>query len=292
MVNSNIILLEPIISKQFEKRFQFIDFYLVILVFVATYCVVKLGALPNQDYVFNEDTNHVSILDPIVNLPMNGGFFKGLKYIFYLSAIFALIYRRSSLIYSIFTFLFIFIFAVVFRSSSSLHHNTHLTAQLLIYSTLFIWLMNFNAQTEIKAVNDIYRMGVISIICIFFFLAGVSKLTYSGFEWVNGYALQCWVSQWGTNTFFSKHILADARISALCQGIAISIELLCIIAVFSKKCRIIIGIFLSVMVAMFCFVFDYLFWHLIILVLFSFIPFFSKLKNITSIIGKRLYIKH
>lgn len=285
-------MLSPSSHNKFSgSKTKFLNFYLVILLCVAFYCVKTFAYPPNQNSSFNQSNNLVSIFDLFINLPVKVEFFKGLKALFYLTVILALIFRRSFILYIVLTFLFVFIFSIVFRSSSTLHHNTHLTAQLLIYSTLFIGISNVEIKNKNWFINDYYIEGVVAIICIFFFLAGISKLIHSGFGWVNGLALQSWVSQWGSNFFLNKLILADVKVAALFQGFAMGIEIFCVIAIFLKKSRTLIGALLCTMVAMFCLVFNFLFGHLIFLIFFSFIPWFTPIEKIFKIFNAKLYPK-
>lgn len=90
-----------------------------------------------------------------------------------------------------------------------------------------------------------YWVFYLSVFCIAMFHtnAGLSKLTESGPLWANGVSLQLWLHLWGRHdSFLSALIVSNRSLAIALQGSTLVIETGAILAIFSAKMRIGIGV--------------------------------------------------
>ena len=72
---------------------------------------------------------------------------------------------------------------------------------------------------------------------------GISKLSYSGFEWANGTSLQLWVHLWGLPYSVSRAaILAHRIVAQVFQALALFLETASLPAIFFPRVRLAVGL--------------------------------------------------
>lgn len=121
------------------------------------------------------------------------------------------------------------------------------------------------------------------IIGLYHSYAGLSKLWYSGWGWVNGTSLQLWVHLWGhPDSPFTKILLSRHELAWLLQLGTLATELASVLAVFSERLRIFLGVGLLGMYVGIIGTFGFSFYVNAALVVAFFLPVLPILEGVRS----------
>lgn len=123
----------------------------------------------------------------------------------------------------------------------------------------------------------------LSLFCIGIFhtYAGLSKLTESGLQWANGVSLQLWLHLFGReDSFFKAWIVSNRHVAIALQGGTLVVETGAILAVFSRRLRVVIGVALLALYFGIIESFGYIFKYNALLVALFFLPVHTALDYI------------
>jgi hypothetical protein len=140
--------------------------------------------------------------------------------------------------------------AIRHENANHITHVGHMTnMMLLIYA---LWY-HFYAD-EIRATlaagmfwqtplypRWVYQLSLVYV-CLFYGFSGWNKLLSSGPGWANGVSMQLWVNLWGSDSIWSRLILADRRAAQALQALTLLAEAGAPFALFFPRLRPVIGL--------------------------------------------------
>ena len=90
--------------------------------------------------------------------------------------------------------------------------------------------------------NWVLFLSVFSIAVLYTY-SGISKLRWVGWEWGNGLSLQIWMTLFGdSDSWITRLILSDRLYAMVLQSGTLLLECLAFLAIFSRRCRIVIAV--------------------------------------------------
>jgi hypothetical protein len=140
--------------------------------------------------------------------------------------------------------------ALHWENTVKLSHHVHVINMVLIVLALWYGLY---AQ-EIRAALRAGRFWTtpllpswVHALCVFYLgivygAAGLEKLFYSGFAWMNGVSLQCWIFLLARDRPLAHLVLSDIRLALALQAITLLAELAALIAIFWRPLRVPVGL--------------------------------------------------
>jgi hypothetical protein len=142
--------------------------------------------------------------------------------------------------------------ALNWENSARLSHHWHVVNMVLIILALWYGLYAQEIRTALAAGRfwtTPLCPGWVHALCVFYLglvygAAGLSKIFYSGFAWVNGVSLQLWVFVYGRDRPLAGMILSDYRLALALQAITVMAELAALVAIFWRPLRILVGLVL------------------------------------------------
>ena len=187
------------------------------------------------------------------------------------------------------------VLALYYENSNHISHVYNLTNIVLIIHAMWY---HFHYR-EIKQAlrrncfwqSDLYPNWVfwLSLFCIAIYhsFAGLSKLGVSGPQWANGVSLQLWTYLWGRDESLSYYLIVSNRpVAMLLQVGTLIIETLTVVALFSRRLRLLVGIGLVGLYIGILDSFDYRFEYNLMLVICFFFPL-DRLLNHWSYVAPR-----
>jgi hypothetical protein len=142
--------------------------------------------------------------------------------------------------------------ALYWENTFRLSHHMHVVNMVLIILALWYGLYAQEIRTAL-AVGRFWTTslcpGWVHALCVFYLgvvygAAGLAKLFYSGFAWVNGVTLQLWILLHGRDRPLAHLVLSDWRLALALQAITLAAELAALVAVFWRPLRLPVGLVL------------------------------------------------
>ena len=141
--------------------------------------------------------------------------------------------------------------SLFYENSTYISHIFHQTNLVLLIHAMWYHYHQREIQNSIASgtfwnsklyPNWALELSVFSL-ALYHFYAAISKLWFSGLDWVNGVSFQVWLHLWGREgSILADAVLANAKVAMVFQLLALVVEFLCIFAIFSKRIRLLAGI--------------------------------------------------